>query len=176
MRKQQSGPTRTVTRPGRRRPWLIKSECGPSSGVGTLGWPDRCRRGGPLQERWKRLLRGTSLSGSLSSGQNKDGAQPGRTWATIIDHNRCGLPILILSLRFPANPLQPPLVLRRWLGPSSCQLWVSPPQSRASASSQVARSLGQSGDSPADLVPFHTHLIYPPRVGAPGSAPAPSQG
>lgn len=48
LRKQQSGPTRTVTRPGRRRPWLIKSECGPSSGVGTLGWPDSCRRGGPL--------------------------------------------------------------------------------------------------------------------------------
>lgn len=25
LRKQQSRPTRTVTRPGRRRPWLIKS-------------------------------------------------------------------------------------------------------------------------------------------------------
>lgn len=92
------------------------------------------------------------------------------------DHNRCDLPILILSLSFPANSLQPPLVLCRWLGPSSCQLWMSPPQSRASASSQVARSLGQSGDSPADLVPFHTHLIYPPRVGAPGSVLASSQG
>lgn len=85
---------RTVTRPGRRRPWLIKSECGPSSGVGTLGWPDRCRRGGPPPRRGgKDCCVAPRFQAQLSSGQNTDGASPGQDLGS--DHTRCDPPVPI---------------------------------------------------------------------------------
>lgn len=94
LRKQQSGPTRTVTRPGRRRPWLIKSECGPSSGVGTLGLAGQIQAGrlppGEVEKiaAWHLAFRLTIFGAEYGWGPT--GQDLGS------DHNRCDFPIRIL--------------------------------------------------------------------------------
>lgn len=93
----------------------------------------------------------------------------GRTWAAIIPaaipQFRHSIPVSTLSKQTHSS--------RHWFSHSG---WdpVAVISVKPSLSFFTSGLLFGSGESPGDLVPFPTYLIYPPRVGAPGSVPAPS--
>lgn len=92
LRKQESQPTRTVTRLRRRRPWLIKSELRTQLRGGDPGLARQMQAGqSPPKRGGKKLLRGTSRSGSTVLGQNRDRGSPRQDPGS--DRTRCSHPI-----------------------------------------------------------------------------------